>query len=950
MKRKRNAMIALTLAALMMGGCARPAETTAPCGEVTEPTVTVSGDNMIKLPHPDLGQDGEYAIPISETTEAALDGGIGVHTFDALSDYLKKTEKVSTKPYENYPSMDVGVAIYYDDTDLDGNGVHDAMEIANEFKGYHENYIGTKGRDVIAYAINFRGERIGTEDDVSILRDYIDDGYVVLVIDFNKNELSSSPNIEHAMAAIHTYYKGTVSGVKTNDNYFYALPCGYRLARGIWFWNLYYHSSLGTRAATVNSWNKSYVGNVSSYYTANVTSEYQTLDKDGNVISVTREYKKGQAPITAEYIQDCVMHDGSNLRYDHFLDISYPSIPKKSTPVYIMAASSTDIQSKSCTEDRCSYAGFAFNGYTTAVFEYVYKPMVRSLVKGDLSSYGYDSQNITKIAQAAVRCVRYYAKDYGYDASRIGTAGISKASRAASVFSVIDNETIVEDAAYDLDKAARKQYGVSAAFEGDFLEGDDYMSLGQPFLYYDVPYGPIYDEDGNISRDIYGNIITYDYYGKDGVQYVRTEGTQECEDGFRQATGVSIAKDYGAKIEQRPKTESYRSENYTMPLSRIYGTEDKSALTSNVNNSTPYYHYIDTDVTVGYCAAGDGANRYYGGFASKAKIPMILSCGATDEYKCFDKWAKILESFEDAENPYFPNTMMEQGHAYPNGYDMIRGYYRHDAYMRFFDHYLKPEEYDFADLIWASPVAGNTLQRLDTKIEFKFYTPMDAVSVEKAVLIADADGNAVSGTWSVSEGGTLLSFTPSELLKPSTSYTVKLSGDEAKTVDGKAMKESYGGFFRTMDTESILLPVSNAFVSTASGSKAYHGEIRWKPVLCVDAKQTSYVTFEASALSGMDALRFEATMVGENTVIDVLVHENYTVDPDALTYSGRPGSGKKLGSVELDENGYGLLDISSLTLGTGENVTFELKIKTGSAMFESLTGLGRGVGVVAVGK
>lgn len=945
MKKHKVAMISASLATLMLVGCAQPAETTMPdTQKQPEPEIE------LVAPPASLGQDGDYAVPISETTELALDKGITVHTFDGLSDYLQKTEKVTAKAYQNYPEMEVGVAIYYDKTDADGNGVHDAMENARETKGYHKNYIGTKARDVIVYAIHYYGERIGTEDDVAILGDYIHDGYVVLVVDFNNNELSSSPNIEHSLATLHTYYKGSKTGVSTNENYFYFLPCGYRLARNVWFWNLYYYSSLGTRAATVASWNKNYASN-SSYYTDDIVSEYDILDEDGYPLTIRREYEKGGKAITAENIQDCVMRDGSNLRYDQYLDIIYPSVPKESTPVYMMLSSSTDIQKMSCTEARCTFAGFTFSGYTTVAVEYIYKPMVRSLAVGDLSSYGYDSQNITKIAQAALRCVRYYASDYGYDATRVGAAGISKASRGASVFSIIDNETIAEDAVYDLDKEARAKYGVPAALEGDFVLDDEYLSLAQPFLYYDVPYGPIYNEDGSVSRDVYGNIITYDYYGKDGVQYVRaSDGTQECEADFRTATGVSIAEDYADVIHARPATETYTFGEYGLKLTRVYGTEDKSAVTSAVNQNTSYYHYIDTDVSVGYCAAGDGANRYYAGFADKPKIPMILSCGATDEYKCFDKWEQILESFKGAENPYFPNTMMEQGHAYPYSYDMIRGYYRHDAYIRFFEHYLKPEQFDFADLIWASPVAGNSQQLLDVKIEFKFYSQMDSGSIEKAVSVADSDGNAVSGTWSVGEGGTFYSFTPSEPLKPNTSYTVKLNGDEAKNKNGNAMQEDYIGFFTTMDAKTTLLPISNAYVSTASGSKAYHNEIRWKRVLNVDSKQTSFVTFKAAELADMDILRFEATSVADNTVIRVLMHENYTVDPATLTYNNRPKNGKAIGEVKLDENGYGLLDISSLAVGSGENVTFELKIQSGSAMFESLLGLGRGVGITVIGK
>lgn len=58
------------------------------------------------------------------------------------------------------------------------------------------------------------------------------------------------------------------------------------------------------------------------------------------------------------------------------------------------------------------------------------------------------------------------------------------------------------------------------------------------FLCYDVPYGPVTDEDGNTKTDIYGNVITYEYYG--GEQYIRGETAAEHEDEFREATAPRV--------------------------------------------------------------------------------------------------------------------------------------------------------------------------------------------------------------------------------------------------------------------------------------------------------------------------------------------------------------------------------------------------------------------------
>lgn len=813
--------------------------------------------------------------------------------------------------------MDVGVAIYY--------GNNDSVTAARENKGYHKDYTGKAGRDVIVYAINYAGERIGTEADVDILSDYLEDGYAVIVVDFNKNPLSCSPNIEHSLARIHSRYvdysgENSEWEAAANENYFYTLPSGYRLARGVWYWNLYYYSSLGTRQSTVNSWNSNYYGNekISSYYTAKATSTY----KNASGTTVTRTYEVGQAPIEAENIQDCVMKDGSNLEYDQYLDIIYPSKPNKATPVYLMAASSTDLQKMSCIEERCTFTGFAFQGYTVSVFEYVYKPMVHSVSTG-MTGYGYDSQNIVKIARAAIRCVRYYAQQYGYDPLKVGVAGISKASKATAVLSVIGNDTLSEWSAFALDTAARAQYGVAAAFEGDIIESESKrLTLNEPFLYYDVPYGPILDKDGNTQRDIYGNLITYDYYGANGARYDRT------------ATTLDLLSD---------------------PNARPAGLEEsETGFRTNANISFDDYtkNSVSTEVSAAYCAAGEGSDRYFGIYADKKKAPLLLSCGSTDEYGCFSKWYQTLDAIaQNANAPYFPNTMIDQGHAYPNGYDMAHDYVRHDAYLQFFHHYLKPDAYNYADLIWMTPTNGNGYVDADAKIELKFYDEIDIESVRSGVVIRDSQGVSLSGSWASSEVNTRFTFTPSQALTAGESYTVLIPVGAVKTTVGEGTVETYKTTFAVASTNAEKKPIANAFVSSASKDKAYHDDTIYQTILKVDGNCRSFVTFNKTDLEGMTQLRFESVYqpIGSEASFEVVLHDNTAID-STLTYNSRPQSGSSLGVVTLDEQGYGTLDISALSLSNeNEKVTFELVKKTGNISFESLASRERGVGVTAIG-
>ncbi len=806
---------------------------------------------------PAMATEGDgFVNSISKTT---VDSESGVKVYDELAEYFQAGESYSTAGYETYLSFDVELAVYCD--------------LAAEGEGRRNE----NKRDVIVYAVNYAGERIGSEEDASILADYIAEGYVVVVVDYLHNPDAKAPDIEHSLSKLRTYLGSakllTGRGLAVDINFLYCLPAGYRLARDVWFWNSYYYSSLGTRDYVIKAWNTCMAEggsrNSKAYnYTKDFTLSFDGLKADGGYESRNVSHKSGERIQKVEYIQECVGKDGTPLRYDVYMDIIYPSKPKKALPVYAMLATSPQKHSNTCTDQRCTFVGMTFSGYATATFDYAYVPMSND----DKNSYGYidyygtHGQNVLKSTQAAVRALRYYANDYGYDAAMIGVGGLSKGSPGTAAVAPVDNVVnSKENSRFELDTQMSAKYGVDFCFEGDMVADGKRVTLNQPFLYYDVPYGPILDENGNTQKDIYGNLITYDYYGEKGEQYVRATDEEESFDGFRIPTGKSYA-DYDLT-----KTESH-----------------------GVRDAEGGDYRIDADVQASYCAAGDGAKRLYGNgnLASLDKVPMLLSCGKSDQYGCFDYWYALRDWFADNANaPFLAITMLDQGHVYPTAYDDICGYRRHDAFIKFFDHHLKKDT--SPEIVYALPLDGDESVDENTRVEVKFYTAMDAATINEGLCLMDmTNGKRIEGTWTAGECDTLFSFDAA--LSEDTAYAV-VATDLCRAQNGNYVKDS--------------------IVYEFGVPAEYKAQPSWTAGETVDADNIFYATFQADKLKGAETVTLTLDAVTEGG--SLAVYHLPTAD-------STPTADQKLGVYKI-ENGKVSLDLSMLAeRETGDSVTLAL--------------------------
>lgn len=305
----------------------------------------------------------------------------------------------------------------------------------------------------IIYVINHKMERIGTENDVSIITDLLNDGYIVVVLDYLNSPLSVSPDLDWSVQNLRTNInKGSyLNGNSYRRDYMYVLPAGCRILRDVKYFGLLENGAKGTAEATVAAWN-------SSEFKNGKASKIPACE--GN------NYQKGKW-FEATSVDQLVKPDGTPLDFDLRMDFIYPSKPKKAAPLFLWASSSETRNGTSMTDVRPMQVGLLFKGFAAAQYDHEYYPMARNDHYGYFNPYGTAKQNGVKTHTAAVRCARYYGKKLGYDVSKIGIAGHSKASYSA--LTAREHPELLEEI------GSYEQYG--------YEKGENYGE--QPFLTYD---------------------------------------------------------------------------------------------------------------------------------------------------------------------------------------------------------------------------------------------------------------------------------------------------------------------------------------------------------------------------------------------------------------------------------------------------------------------------------
>jgi hypothetical protein len=181
---------------------------------------------------------------------------------------------------------------------------------------YADDSTGRAGKYVIVYLKNKAWKRVGQESDLSILKDYINQRFIVITMDFGNDKKANSPFIDNDVNAVYS----AVFGYKTKSLLkelhlvpkiykCYILPEGYRVATDLTYWEIYKHGVYGTLEYIMQSYNKEIVPKVPGL-------------------------KPAQKP------SDMVTRDGKPFDYRIQMDILYPSQAKKRLPTFIYSETS----------------------------------------------------------------------------------------------------------------------------------------------------------------------------------------------------------------------------------------------------------------------------------------------------------------------------------------------------------------------------------------------------------------------------------------------------------------------------------------------------------------------------------------------------------------------------------------------------------------------------------
>lgn len=392
------------------------------------------------------------------------------------------------------------------------NAGYEVVKNATGKTRYTTRYYEEKG--IIFYILNHSaGPRIGGEDDVSILFDYIDQGYVVVTLDFKSSPNATTPYIEQSLVSARALFDScTVDaalkdlGVKTSANYIYFLPEGYRLERDVWYWDTSIWGVNGTMEKYRDTWDNKIAG-----------TSYDPL-------------KIGKVNTVENLISKVTQTDGKTpIEYKLSMNIIYPSQPEDGyeAPLYIQEGTNYTRELNIQTSyTRGAYTGFALNGYACVQYDHPYWPFLyRSEYKfeGSGGNYGM-AQSSENNARAAVRCARYYAEALGYSSELVGAAGISKATPGLSVLCIKNNKQLPQLPITGYD---------SSIYEGDILVGGRVSrAIIQPFMYYDDANTKEVSSDCTVAYISSGNGIerlfgTGSYASYEKIPLVISGGTRD---------------------------------------------------------------------------------------------------------------------------------------------------------------------------------------------------------------------------------------------------------------------------------------------------------------------------------------------------------------------------------------------------------------------------------------
>ena len=273
---------------------------------------------------------------------------------------------------------------------------------------YYKGEKSNADTPVALYVLGYVGARERKmEAAETILPDLLDEGYIVVTLDYIDHPLASNPLLDWSIQNIRINIKNYTAGLSYNKTDVYVVPDGYRIARNLVYFRLDEHATRGTIDYIIREYNK----------------------PDGSF----RKAKLSKIPNPDEVvttIDRCLKPDGTPIDLTLKMDIIYPSQCEEKAPV-IMAASSSETRMSFCSTNKVRPldVGPLMRGCAVAIYDHNYIPMSRNDHYGYYSNYSLMWYGALQAHPSAVRCVRYYADTFGYDKENYGVLGHSKASQ-----------------------------------------------------------------------------------------------------------------------------------------------------------------------------------------------------------------------------------------------------------------------------------------------------------------------------------------------------------------------------------------------------------------------------------------------------------------------------------------------------------------------------------------
>ena len=652
---------------------------------------------------------------------------------------------------DGYIGIPVELTTYYD---------------ADRFGSAKTGYYGT---NIVLYFVNTNVERVGTENDVDIIRSMLDRGYAVVVVDYLNNPKAKSPVLDWSSQIVR---KEVLNGKCFSDkNVFpsgtyrdtYVVPAGYDVTPFANFWSLDKHGAEGSLDRIVDVWNTDFRSSKGNTVIEWIREEVGANGETVYVKKATQTAFDGSEPVwysdakgtvsvsadspDAKYIKvkhtlalditDCVAKDGTGLDLDLHMHIVYPVNPENPVPVMMISGSSGYLTTAQTGDDlRPQPNGYLFNGYAGVIYDHLWIPMAtdeyyssfdgnakNNGVSKDNVSYSVFSYNSQRVDTAAVRYLKYLTytepEKYSFDPDGIGIIGNSK----GGMFIFIGS-------------AELREYTV-------------------------VPEGMTLSEaiDARINAYVPSRI----YAGKTGES--------------RYQYGIT--------------------DDYTIDGITIRGGEMQPWMTYVDENGTE--HEILASTSFVYAANGSNVNHIKEGHAA------IFTAMCTED-PLGNGYASSNQIANAAKNMDIPcmYVVVDLGHTVTYGMDAYHNIDTYDALFAFSNYYLRG---DAVKVIYTEPAAN--LSGIDTTapITIKFSGTVEASEMAK-VTLKDSLGNTVVGEWTSEYGGTEWTFTH-DALKGGEKYTLVVpagfSGD-----NGAATTESYTATYITSSETTENTPVIRA--------------------------------------------------------------------------------------------------------------------------------------------